>query len=367
MIHEGIGNQSAIARVAMWGVQRALNAGWKVSVVANVLEKSLQADVEWLRLSVPRRGFLLKWITARHFIRSALGRRLFDVVHAHQPQAAALSDVFTCHFLTRVAHERHCLESRRGFYPALVRAQQRGVMHAEDYFYRRWNPHTRMVFCSYLLQEEFKRLYPAPERFEVLENACPPMNIPKEEARHKARAQLLRREWKGPVLGYLGGLHERKGYPALLKAMQNEPDIFLLMGGEFTQGFEAPELNGRFKALGWLSDPSEFFAACDVFIVPSVFDPCPLAVLDAAAHGLPVIATAGVGNLPTLLKYGAGAAWEPGTPLGPLVRSLVAQRERCQNGARQMSELLAEERQSARLLRIYEETRQEKQCGSHST
>ena len=34
MIHEAIGNQNAIAKVAMAGVKIALEAGWKVTVVA---------------------------------------------------------------------------------------------------------------------------------------------------------------------------------------------------------------------------------------------------------------------------------------------------------------------------------------------
>src|SRR4051812_1647014 len=98
-------------------VRTALTAGWRVSVVAKFLDESLHDDVEWLRLYVPPRLFFVQWATARHFIRQALGARAFDVVHAHQPQVASLSDVFQCHFLTRVAHERGCLENRSGFGP----------------------------------------------------------------------------------------------------------------------------------------------------------------------------------------------------------------------------------------------------------
>lgn len=360
MIHEGVGNQSAIAKVASWGVRQALRAGWRVSVVANLLDDDLRGEVEWLRLYVPKRLLLLKWLTARRFITAALGGRKFDVIHAHQPQVAAISDVFTCHFLTRVAHERHCLESRTGLLASIGYAQQRAVLCAEDYYYRRWNSRTRMLFCSELLRKEFNRLYPAPKRQEVLENSCPPVCFPSDEERRAARTRLLGRDWAGPVIGYLGGLHERKGYRCLLRALEGERDIFLLLGGEFTDGFEAPALAGHHKAVGWVRDQAEFFAACDVFIVPSAFDPCPLAVFEAAAHGVPVIASSGVGNLPALLRYHAGAAWEPGTPLAPLVRSMAAQRESFQEGARWMATFLSEEHQATRLLQIYEEVLHEK-------
>ena len=139
MIHEAIGNQSAIAKVAAAGVRIALDAGWRVSVVAKYLDPELAGQVEWLRLVVPPRLFFVQWTTAELFIRAALGGRHFDVVHAHQPQVAALSDVFQCHFLTRVAYERKCLEERTTLRARIVRLQQQGVLYAEDHYYQRWN------------------------------------------------------------------------------------------------------------------------------------------------------------------------------------------------------------------------------------
>lgn len=362
VIHEGVGGQSAIAKVAMQSVEAALNAGWKVSVVAHLLDDRLRGEVEWLPLYVPRRFFLLKWLTARRFIEAALGGRTFDVIHGHQPQAASLCDLFTCHFLTRAAQHRQGLEPWGGFRSSLTRIQQLGVLPAENAFYRRWNPRTRLLFCSALLQEEFRRFYPMPPHHEVLENSCPSARRFSKEERRAARHALVGRNWRGPVIGYLGGLNERKGYRHLLRALKDESDLFLLMGGEVTEQLDPTVFMGQGKALGWIADLSQFFAACDVLVVPSAFDPCPLAALDAVAHGVPVIATAGVGNLPTLLKYRAGAAWQPGTPLGPLVQSLTACPDRAREAALRMAAALSEQEQSARLLRIYDEIRQAKLC-----
>ncbi|MDD5350540.1 MAG: glycosyltransferase family 4 protein [Chthoniobacteraceae bacterium] len=361
VIHEAVGNQSAIAKVARDGVLCALRAGWKVTVVAKDLDPALRAEVEWLPLYVPPRGFLLKWLTAGGFIRAALKGRTFDVIHAHQPQAAALSNVFTCHYLTRAVKEHHGLPSWRKARSALARLQILGALPAEDRCYRRWNPKTHLLFCSQLLREEFFRHYPRPHRSEVLENACPPPNIPREEERRAAREKIIGREWAGPVVGYLGGLDERKGYRQLLQALEPEETIFLLLGGPSTAAFAPTRLPGRCKPLGWIADPPEFFAACDALIVPSTFDPCPLAVLDAVAHGVPVIATPGVGNLPTLLQYGAGAEWEPGASLGNIVRAVAARRPAFQAGALRMAAALSQARQSARLLELYETIR----CENH--
>jgi glycosyltransferase involved in cell wall biosynthesis len=107
--------------------------------------------------------------------------------------------------------------------------------------------------------------------------------------------------------------------------------------------------------LGLVLDNQTFYAACDVFAVPSYFDPCPLVTFEAAARGLPVIATDGVGNLPNLLEYDCGAAWEFGTPMAPLVCELMARRERCREGAKRMAKALSRESWCQNLKRVYDE------------
>src|SRR5579871_3520186 len=206
VIHEAIGKQSAIARVAASGVRQALAAGWKVSVVAQLLDPELRDQVDWLPLFVPRRLFLLKWLTARRYIRKALGGRTFDVVHSHQPQVADLSDVFQCHYLTRVAFERRSFESRPGLRYAIVRAQQRAVLYAEDHCFHRWNPQTWMLFTSEMMRQEFHRLYGTPSREDILVSPPPPLNFPTDEERRRARASYVG-DYPGIVVGYLGGLH----------------------------------------------------------------------------------------------------------------------------------------------------------------
>lgn len=365
MIFEAIGNYSAIAKVAFGEVQLALNAGWKVTVVAKQLDESLQGQVEWLPLYVPPRGFLLKWVTARSFIKRALGDRTFDVIHAHQPQAASLADVFQCHFLTRVAFERKCLESRRGLRPALIRLQQQGVLYAEDYFYRRWNPNTIMLYDSELTRIDFHRLYGELPREDVQLYPCPPMSIASQEERIAARKLLVGEAFSGVVLGYLGGIQERKGYRRLLPALEGAKDIFLLIGGLYSEGFQTKMLSNHCNGIGVVKNTDQFYAACDAFIVPSLFEPFGMVAYEAAVRGVPVIATEEVGALPHLLEYGAAVCWKPSEPLPELVRSAVAARETFRAGAQQMSIGLSEEKQSAWLLSLYDSIRRQGKTGNH--
>lgn len=353
-IFEAIGPYSGIGRVAASGVTIALEAGYKVTVVAKRLDESLRPHVEWLPLSVPPRGFAVQWLTARHFIQKAVGNRKFDIVHAHQPQVAHLADVFQCHFLTRVAYERNCLETRKNLRARINRAQQQVVLHAEDKCYRRWNPHTRLLFCSELLRREFARIYGLPPKQNLLSYAFPKLTFATPEQRRAARRKLLGRDHDGLVLGYLGDIQERKGYRLVVDALRHSTDIFLLMGGQYTPTFRAPELKGGYFGAG-LVDAATFYTACDVMIVPSLFDPSPMVVFEASAHGTPVIVTDGVGNGPTLVEFNAGEKWSPDQPLAPLVRKMAAAPEHYHPGIQRMAHALSKERFAQNLLAHYQE------------
>ncbi len=362
MIFEAVGPYSAIGRVAVNAIRVAQEAGYKVTVVAKLLDESLRGEVEWLPLYVPPKFFYLKWVTAAKYMRDALGGRTFDIVHSHQPQAAHMSDVFQCHFLTRVAAERNCLQALDSPRGAFQRLQELGVLRAEDKCYNRWNPKTRMLYVSEMIAQQFRRLYGKPAHDEVLSNAAMSMNIATPEERLEARRRMLGDGFShtGPVLGYIGGITERKGYRQLISAIEDQSDVFLLLGGLGADGFTAPTLNGRFKSMGLTDEMPAFYAACDVFAVPSYFDPCPLVVFEAAARGLPVIATDGVGNLPNLLENRCGAEWKFNTAITPIVHDLMARREECNAGAARMTETLSIENWKARLRAIYEEILVEK-------
>ena len=216
LILEAIGNMSGIAKVAYDDVVNALRAGYRVTVVAQQLDERLQSEVEWIPLYVPKRLFLLKWATARYLIQRAMEDQTFDLVHAHQPQVASIADVFTCHFLTRVAYERHCLENPSSVRGSLVYLQQLMVMHLEDRCYRDWNPRTRMIFCSDLLRHEFEKLYGKLPTCYVFDNACPHYDASPTPNPTAVANQSM------PMVGYLGGRDPRKGFDRIVAAAKVE-------------------------------------------------------------------------------------------------------------------------------------------------
>jgi len=162
---------------------------------------------------------------------------------------------------------------------------------------------------------------------------------PRDEARRRLGIPA------GPiVLGYVGEIAEKKGLAdladamAVLAAREGSPagDVaapvpIALLAGE---GAFAPALRERsarrglgaaFRLLGALRPPLDLLAACDIFVFPSHGEAAPLAVLEAMAAGLPVVAT-GVGGIPGLIRDGVeGSIVRPRDPVGlaSAIRSLA--------------------------------------------
>ncbi|MFL5493738.1 MAG: glycosyltransferase [Gemmatimonadales bacterium] len=111
-------------------------------------------------------------------------------------------------------------------------------------------------------------------------------------------------------------LDPQKGHEYLLAAAAAIPHAVFVFAGE---GEERPRLEGmaralgvadRIRFLGHRSDIPDLLAVCDVFVLPSVYEGLPLAVLEAMAAGKPVIATA-VGGTDEAVRNGESGLLVP--------------------------------------------------------
>lgn len=120
------------------------------------------------------------------------------------------------------------------------------------------------------------------------------------------------------VLGFSGELRHKKGLPFLLKALSDvrrvRPACLLVIGEvrareqEHLSRFamEHPQDRARIVVTGHLEQPAQVaqhLRLCDVFLMPSLWDGMPNAVLEAMAVGLPVIAS-DAGGLPEIIEAG---------------------------------------------------------------
>lgn len=74
------------------------------------------------------------------------------------------------------------------------------------------------------------------------------------------------------------------------------------------------DLGDRLRVLGWRDDVPELMRAMDIFLLTSLFEGLPRAVLEAMASGVPVVATA-VDGTPEVVEHGrTGLLVPPGQP-----------------------------------------------------
>jgi glycosyltransferase involved in cell wall biosynthesis len=118
-----------------------------------------------------------------------------------------------------------------------------------------------------------------------------------------------------PLIGFVGSLYQGKGWHDLVRIFSGvrsaEPRTRLLVVGDGAAEYHAA-LESEATRLGVAShviwagprlDIPEVLAALDVFVSPSLQETFGLAVLEAMAAGLPVVAVA-VGGVPELVCHG---------------------------------------------------------------
>lgn len=138
-----------------------------------------------------------------------------------------------------------------------------------------------------------------------------------------------------PHILTVGSLTVQKDHHTLISALQELADEGLgfetgiVGGGSLEQDLKraAVPLESRVRFTGKLPHDATMraFEEADIFVLSSKWEGCPNVVLEAMAHGLPVVATA-VGGIPELVDDGAtGILVPPGSPhaLAAGLRALV--------------------------------------------
>jgi len=165
-------------------------------------------------------------------------------------------------------------------------------------------------------------------RVRVVRNG---VHVPEPDVVARARATARAALGMGPNeiwLGFVGRLTAEKGTDLLLRALAADPgpDGLLVVG----DGPDRPALEAAARRApvpvrfcGFQDDVSPFLAAADVFVQPSRSEGLPFAVLEAMAHGVPVVC-ARVGGMPGVVD-GCGVLVPPEDPaaLADALRDLV--------------------------------------------
>jgi glycosyltransferase involved in cell wall biosynthesis len=112
---------------------------------------------------------------------------------------------------------------------------------------------------------------------------------------------MLNTPAEAPLLLSMGRLHEAKAHDVTLQALVGIPDAILWIAGvgpleaKLKAMAAALGVADRVRFLGWRTDASALYRAADVCVFPSRYEPLGNVVIQAWAHGLPVVAAASQG------------------------------------------------------------------------
>ncbi len=177
------------------------------------------------------------------------------------------------------------------------------------------------------------------------------------------------------VLGALGRLEWQKGYPCLIEALalmlEKEPGlreklVCLVAGAgrlepDLKKQAEAAGLAGNVIFCGALSPVRDFLGALDIFLMPSLLEGQPLALLEAMAMGKAIVASDIPGISETAEDGKEAALVPPGNPvrLAGAVLGLLHDAPRAKelgNNARKKAALFSLSDYIDRHIEVYQET-----------
>lgn len=208
---------------------------------------------------------------------------------------------------------------------------------------------------------------------DIIPNAITPPPILSNEQRDLVRAQMVGDPAK-TILITVGRFSPPKGYADLITAFaklhRTHPDVALVLVGDgvlrnaIEQQIATLGLNDRVRLLGARDDVPSLLAASDMFILASHYEGLPLALLEAMAAGLPVVAT-NVGDVPRVVGYDRGVLVSPQHPyaLANAIAELLDTPTKMHAlGAAAQSHILRQFSATTwieRLIALYQETRAE--------
>jgi glycosyltransferase involved in cell wall biosynthesis len=156
-------------------------------------------------------------------------------------------------------------------------------------------------------------------------------NFVSAEPAPAASRSALQTPESAPLVLALGRLHTNKAFDLLLHAATELPEAYIWIAGDGPLKVELQALAQslgvaeRVRFLGWRDDVATLLAAADIFVCPSRIEPLGNVVIEAWAHGAPVVAAAAAGpmSLITPGETGLLVPLEDAAALATSIRTLI--------------------------------------------
>lgn len=229
-----------------------------------------------------------------------------------------------------------------------------------------------VVALSQMVADGFRRYHGLPEeRLRLVYNGVDVERFSPErraEFRAPIRARFGLSE-SDVLFVFVGNDYHRKGLAQAVEAVarlrsEGKPARLLVVGGKPYRRWWY-RLFGRASAYvpdftGLVDDTAPYYAAADAFVLPTLYDPCSLSVLEAAASGLPTITTRANGAGELLRDDWDGYVLDDPLDVGALAERMnrlidTSRRQRMGMAARQTMLGHTLDRNCDELLAIYDE------------
>ena len=178
------------------------------------------------------------------------------------------------------------------------------------------SPWLRAVICSSKMvrDEIHERFGLSLEKLPVIYNAVDSAVFSPELKQHRADVrQKLGVPDTATVFLLVGSGYARKGVATAIQALTKLPsNAYLFVVGRDRSARRYRRLARhlgiarRVVLLGAQDDPRPFYGAADAFVLPTLYDPCPNAALEAMACGLPVVTSTKCGAAELVTENDAG-------------------------------------------------------------
>jgi len=295
-IHDRGGMEVACAELI-----RHLHDRYRFTVVSAELDPALWPLVDrWIRIRVPMRPFPLKFAT--FFVRSGLAVRRLDVDLVHTVGAIIPNrvDIVAIHYCNLGARDsRH--DAVRSAIPPLRRVNtaltQAMAIAAERHSYRPSRLY-RFAAVSAGVADEVHQHFPG-NQIDLVPNGVDHDRFhPDAAVRRQVREELRTRT--SIVALFVGGDWSREGVEIAIGAVaatrEHGGDVVLWVVGSgdtrsATAAARALGIEQHVTFHGRRADTERFYAAADVFILPTAYETFSLVTLEAAATGLPLVVT----------------------------------------------------------------------------
>ena len=341
---DGAGGMERQLRTLIAGL---LERGTSVTVVSRTLGLAAHERLRWRRVAGPGRPFVLAYPWFALVASLMLLRSRDGVIHTTGAIVLNRADVCTVHYLhrgpgggvNRARRQTPLYRLNASVGKVMCRLLERVV-------YGSPNRTGKLVTVSDPLRQEIVRAFPERISDVVLIGNGVDINRfrPDPIARKTIRDELGLSERDFTAL-FVGSEWRSKGLDVAIEALGSCAACHLVVVGEgdareALRHAASLGVAERVRLAGETDRPELYYAAADVFVLPSTYESFSLAAFEAAASGVPVVATA-VGAIPDLVARGGGIL------IQPEAAALASALERLAGNALERSTMGAEGRRTA--------------------